>query len=75
MEVTELPTGKNRSQEQTVKELERMLKQAKAGKLDSLACVYIEDGEPMFSYTTLKSACITIGSLTRLILKVDRDDG
>lgn len=73
MEVTKLPTGKNRSQEQTVEALERMLKQAKAGKLDSLACVYVEDGEPMFSYTPLKDSLLTLGALTRLILRIDRD--
>ena len=73
MGVIELPTGKKASNEQAVAELERMLALAKEGKLDSLACTYMEEGVPMFLYTVLKDSVLTLGSLTRLINKIDRD--
>ena len=71
MAVTNLPTGKNRSREQTVAKLEELLELAKAGEIDSLACVYLQENVPMYAFTTLKDPTVTIGSLTQLTLQIN----
>ena len=69
-DVTQLPTGKMLSCGQTVEVLEGLLELAKAGEIDSLACVYARGQEAMMAHTALKDATRTVGSLEFLKHKI-----